>query len=475
MTGISSVTLSTLLLGSRLLVGMLLSNLASASADQDLLHYLYTPSLPVAQQPLQDSINHHVRNKELTQALTLSQSLLDTSTRVQQDLPVAYGMLLVNHGLLQIAVQDLVSADDYDRGLLFIERGIKLMQDNTKPFSANLRNALIVRGITQIELSNYAAAEDSLRHAQHITHRHRGVYSPQQIPVINYITRTQLRRRQTLDADREQRFNLLILEQEYGTESPTLISRLNSLGNYFAHRGKSISRTSSTRLERESLFNTSIAMYERAVTIIEQHFGANDLRLVQPLHGISKTRIWQGINKKQARSALERSLVIVLANPNSSLSDKATAMVDLGDLYTMTTHNKAAQLYLDAWHLLQESPATKLLAEQLFGTPIRLPLESERKLYLSRIPDAAAEDEPIYASLEYAVTEKGHVNHLRVIDHNLPNEQVRLLKMHLRVSKFRPRIIAGQLVSTEGLRLRQLYYVIDKPSATPAKTEDDSP
>ena len=463
---------------SRVVIG-LLSGLTPALADQELLQHLYSPSLPIAQQPLQDKLEQQVQQMEFTQALALSQSLLDRFTASQRDrqgLPeshvpknnvttrrdMLYGMLMVNHGILQIAAQDPETG--YDQGLVFIEQGLGLMATQLPVFSPDLRPALIVKGLTQTALSQYALAEDSFRHAQHITHRHQGVYSPQQIPTINHITRTQLRRKQTDAADREQLFSLFILEQVHGTESPALASLLNNLGMYFAHRGKFLHRDqrNATRQEREFLFKRAIALLERAVTIIEQHFGVHDLQLMQPLQNIAKTRIWQDTNKKQAQEVLERSLGIVLADPNASPSEKAMAMVELGDMYIMAGNKKAADTYLEAWHLLQATPTSQQLAEQLFGTPQRLPLQAEKKLYLSRRPDNASEGEAIFATLEYSVTEKGKVEQLVAIDNNLPNEQVRLLKMHLRTARFRPRIVAGEVVLTEGLVLRQLYGVLKK-------------
>ena len=457
------------------LSGLLSSLVPVAVADPALLQYLYSPGLPEAQQLLQDDLEQHVQKMEFTQALVLSQSLLDRypsqlledhgtqdsviENPVIKSPALLYGMLMVNHGILQIAAQDLETG--YDQGLVLIEQGLGLLEEQLPVFSPALRPALIVKGLTQTALNNYALAEDSFRHAQHITHRHKGVFSPQQIPTINHIARTHLRRKQTAAADREQLFSLFILEQTHGTESPALASLLNNLGMYFAHRGKFLpqKQTAASLQARESLFRRAIALLERAVTIVEQHFGSHDLRLIQPLQNIAKTRIWQDSNKKQARTVLERSLGIVLADPNASPSDKAMAMVELGDMYIMTGHAKAAETYLEAWHLLQATLTAQPLAEQLFGTPQRLPLQAERKLYLSRRPDGAAEGEAIFAMLEYSVTEEGRIEHLIVIDNNLPNEQVRLLKSHLRTARFRPRIVAGEVVPTEGIVLRQLYDV----------------
>ncbi len=455
----------------RLLTGRMLALAllaAPALASQDTLYYRYTPALPAAQQSLQAAIDQQLRDTEYSQALALSQSLLDAS---EPD-AAPYAMLLVNHGIIQAAV---TGADNQQQGLVAIERGLALMEQTISPFARQLQKALMARGITRMALGEYAAAEDSFRHAQHIAHRHGGVYAPAQIPIVNYITVTQLKRNQGLDADREQTFNLRISERDHGPESPSLLPLLNSLGNYFANRGHAYPLTAATeaRLQRDLLFKNAVRLFQRAVTIIETNYGDQDPRLLQPLRGIADARIRQVANRKQAGAALERCLAILQADPDSDLPDRVMAMVDLGDLYTLTAAGQAEAVYLEAWQLLQETPETRQLAEKLFATPTRLHPKGDQKLYLSKRPDAAGEEGSIYATVEYSVTREGKVNQLKVIEKNLSNEQLRLLKIRLRNTRFRPTITNGQLVPTAGLQLRQDYYVIEEPSADGNKEPSD--
>ena len=220
-------------------------------------------------------------------------------------------------------------------------------------------------------------------------------------------------------------------------------------------------------------FRDSVNLYFRAIEIIELNYGVNDLRLLTPLRGLASGRY--------AKSALLRSLEIVDSNPNSDLIDRAQALVDLGDFYITTSEKRnfrtiksqapakmskerSQETYLSAWAILQETPETQQLASSLFGSPIRLYPRMPPFLYLERTPDDATSGEELFANLQYDVSEDGRVQQIEVIDKNVPNKEVRLVRNILRASRYRPRIDNGELVATEALEIRQLFAVLDSDS-----------
>ncbi len=445
---------------SKILTFCLIFISANARADQDTLNYLYTPKLDEKGQLLLERVTTHARNAEFNYAIDLSQQLLDSIEGLRDQDPGTYGQILVNHGIIQSA------SEEYELGLSIIDSGLAIMETKINPFSMTLVNAIAAKALTEMALELYEEGEDTLRRAQHITHRQDGVYSAEQISLVNYLTTAHLKQGRVLDADREQLFSLRVSEQAYGPESTELLPVLNRLGSYFALRGSTlpIAAPAEIRMERDLLFKHAVSMYQRAVLIIEQNFGDNDLRLVQPLRGLANARMLQVTSRKYAETALERSLDIVQDNPDSDVSDRARALVDLGDLYIITSDKRAGEVYLEAWHLLQETPETQLVALSYFGTPTRLYPREDRMLYLSRVPDAAEVGSPLYVDLEYSVTAEGKVNRIKVVDKNVPNEQVRILRARLRASRYRPRIVDAEIVPTDGLMIHQPFMVINRPA-----------
>ena len=442
-----------------------------ASAEERALDHLYSPAMEEKPQLLLDRILTHARNSEYDYALTLSQSLLDKVDPMRRAAPGVYGQLLVNHGIIQ-------SADgEYKLSLPLIESGLALMEQRANPFSPSLVNALMARGLTMFAADDMEGAEDSFHRVQHIMHRHGGVYAEDQIPVIDWLTKTSLKRGEPVDADRLQRFSLRVAENAYGPDSIELLPLLDRLGGYFASRGSTIPPMVGTelRLQRDMLFKLAVNMYLRSVAIIEQNYGENDLRLVQPLRGLANARMLQITNRKYAEEALERSLAIVESNPGSDLSDRAQALVDLGDLYVITSDTRAGETYLSAWHMLQESPETQEIANLYFSTPLRLFPRESPMLYIDRQPDNTEAGDPLFVELAYNVTTSGKVSGIRLIDKNVPNEHARVLRHKLKTSRYRPRISEGEILETEDLSLRQPFQVFRRFASTTAGDDGDNP
>ena len=441
----------------------------AAMAERNALDYLYSPQLPVEQQLLAGRLNAHLRNAELGPAMALSQELVEEVEPLKKSTPTTYGQVLINHGIIQSA------AEDYDVSLVMIEQGLQVMEMKTNRFSRLLINGIMAKGVTEMAMGRPEQAEDTFRRAQHITHRQGGVLTEEQIPMVHYLTSAHLRQGRHQDADQEQFFSLRIVEQNHGADSLELLPTLHRLGIYFSSRGGTlpISVDSDTR---NSLFRTSLDMHKRALNIAERNFGGKDVRLVQPLRGLARARMLQMTNVKHAETALERSLAIIRAHPGSDLSDHARALVDLGDIYVITADDRAAATYLEAWHLLQETPETRRIANSFFDEPVRL-YPPMRLFYLERFPEAAEAGEPLFVDLVYSVTTQGRVQNVKVLKKNVPNEQARLQRQRMRNTRFRPRIQDANMVRTEGLVMHQTFKVInaDRNTAESTLTGDEIP
>ena len=435
-------------------------------AAQETLRYLYSPTLDEKQQLLYDRIVVHARNAEFDNALELSEALLELSEKSISEEPVVYGKLKINHGIIQSA------SKLYDLALISIEDGLEIMETRKNPFSTDITKAMMAKGITEYTLQLTEDAEDSFRRAQHVMHRNQGVYAAKQLDVINWITRTHLKSERSESADREQKFSLRVAEKAYGPDSLKMIPHLSRLGAYFANRGSTIPPMlhSTERLKRDLLFKSAIDMYERAVIIIEDNYGENDARLVDPLRGLAKARMLQFTNRRYAEAPLIRSLSIVESNPNADIGDRARAMVDLGDLYTILADDKAEEVYKNAWDMLQGDEQSRMVADRLFGAPTRLYPRSDGVLYLDRQPDVGR-GSPLFVTLEYTVNSNGKVGPIKVTGKNVPNEQVRLLRQRIKHTKFRPRIDDGELVDTPGLTYYQPYQVYKRQ----IRDESDDP
>ncbi len=434
-----------------------LSSFATAK-DEVLDHFFHELRLGNADQSRNFSeLQESLRNSQLDRALSLARKLIDDNDELIEADPTTYGKLLVNLGILHSY------QGSPEHAMTWLDSGLEFVEDNSNPFASTVREIMMARGLTQLDLGAFDEAEESFRRAQHIAHRIGGVYTPEQLEIINYITSLHLKQGRLTDADREQGFNLRISEQAYGKDSEELVPILQRIGAYFASRGAMIPLSDSPdfRYYRDSLFRQSLDVFKRSVKIIEDNYGVNDLRLIEPLRGLARTRLLQISNRSAAEDALERALAIVESNPDTDIPDRIKATLDLADLYTITGDPRGKETYLKTWDLIHQDPSAEQLSADLFGSPTRLHPEVSGVVYLGRKPDAALEgDVELYIDVEYTVRANGRVGNIKLLDKNVPNAQVRSMRYKLSGTRFRPRIIDGELVDTDKLMIHQTFQVL---------------
>ena len=323
-------------------------------------------------------------------------------------------------------------------------------------------NSFVQLGILNFSLGRYSEAISALRFAEHIMNRDSGLFMRYETLISDYLMITCYRAKNTSCFDQEQFIRLLKAERRLGGDSPELVGKLIELGSHFAGRGASlpIMFTSEMRMKRDVLFKHSINMYQRAIEIIERQYGSNDLRLIEPLRGLASARMLKNTGRKFAEEALLRSLDIVSNNPDSDPTDKAQALIDLGDLYIITSDSSASETYLRAWEILQASPETQHLAHSAFDSPIRLFPRIQPTLFLERRPYAANPGDELFIQLTFDVNAFGRVENVRLLEKNVPSEQFRALRQRIKGSRYRPRIKNGELVETKDIELRQLFEVL---------------
>ncbi|MDG1442934.1 MAG: hypothetical protein P8R02_09665 [Pseudomonadales bacterium] len=348
--------------------------------------------------------------------------------------------------------------------------------ESISPFHHALFEMLVAEAAIEHKTGNLEHAADTYRRAQHISHRIDGVYTQLQIPVIDSLTEIHIRLNSPYKADQEQRLKLKVVEQTFGADDEGIIPTLSKLGSYFAVRGHSFSSRadSQTRLYRDGLFRDAIDMFDRSIAILENKYGAADLRLVEPLIELSKVRFLQGSSRTQAELTMERAYAIVSNHPSSDAADIAKALVKLGDTYTLTSDTRNVSTYEAVWALLDNQPENEQLRYQLFSVPKRLYPDKTRQPVLSTQPVTVPDDEELFVELEYVVNPTGRVGTTKIVDSNVPNEQRKLYRSYIGTLKYRPRMADGHPVQTQGLAIRQTYQVLQSvpKNSTPIPSGD---
>ncbi|MFN3238671.1 MAG: tetratricopeptide repeat protein [Pseudomonadales bacterium] len=459
--------LLTRLLGLWVLTSFILS--AHAGSIQD---HAFTNLDHPQVKPLMDDIDGHLNEGQFDQVVAKGEDV--QVWLAKSNLPRTVQAYYLNN--LSIA---LARAGETNQALVTSQQAVELLEGLT-PFHPDLYHVMMAKGYILVYEGAFDEAEDALRHAQHIAHRNQGVYAKDQLPTLRLLTDVLANTGKDRDADQTQRFFLKVNEQIYGAASEEMIPSLAEVGNYFANRGRGIpsgqartqtvytvGRNRSIELSqpeadityRSRLFREAEIAFERSIAIIEGKYGSTDLRLVEPLKGLSKTKFLEGYARSYAEAPMEKMVAIVHQNPGSDVADKARALVELGDLYIKTEDARAEETYKKAWDLLSD-PEHDDLRYSLFGRPVRLLPEYNFRPTLPRYPVDLEPDQQLYVDLTYNVLANGRVRQVHVVDSNIPLRNQKQTRTGVKYMKFRPRMVDGELVDTNDLSLHQTFTVL---------------
>jgi tetratricopeptide (TPR) repeat protein len=383
------------------------------------------------------------------------------------------------------------------------KHSIRIVENALGEYSQRLVVGLIQLGILHYQNGKYADALAVFQRAQHITHRNDGVYTLDQLPIVDWISRTNLVTNEVTKADVQQKFYYRINEENYGPSDPLMIPALTKLGNWLQLSGQ---------------YRKALGVFSEIVEIMEIGDNYSQLALRPVLRAISSTLYNEG--QCCADEPLDRVLEITLDDPQTDAADKLEAIIELADMSLVRRKvDKARQLYRQAWMILGKDGNQ---AENLFGLPTRLGIsraddvvQAYRKagdvvghhfstaytkpggsgsepglLFGPPIPKAGKLiGTPIklcyrqvldlvnkrnidklsnyYTKLDFTVDEYGMVHQVEIVDSNSPVKLNRYVINMLYSTRYRPRLEKGEPVLTDHLNFQQTF------TETSAKVEPD--
>ncbi|MBT3427257.1 MAG: tetratricopeptide repeat protein [Gammaproteobacteria bacterium] len=417
---------------------------SSAYAQQAVLEYAYSG-------PFIENAEHSQFFKEFTRLLATdleqaAELAYESSNQLLASDEHATSPALAGQILSNAAVADAAQGR-YQRASEGFDRALRLIEAEYQVFSPKLMNVLLASGITAMQLGKLKDAEDKFRWAQHIQHRHSGVFSIEQTKSIDWLTRLHLIGNQLGDADLTQKFGLMLANYNYEFGSDLLTDATLKAANYFAERGSKLpfGTAENYLLSRENMFRESVMLFNTAIASIESSYGKDNPRLIEPLRSFARARTTQRTSARSAIPLLERVLVIIAEQTDVDPIDHVRAWVELGDIYIITGGNKASVAYARAWELLETLPGNIEQTSILFAEPKLLYPINLGLIYLEKRPESAAPNvKEFYADVSYVINVKGRVSDIKINDKNVPNSYMRTLKNVLHNSRFRPSLVDGK-------------------------------
>ena len=211
-------------------------------------------------------------------------------------------------------------------------------------FSMNLFEPLMRLADEQLRQGYMAEAEDTLQRAQHVAHRNEGVYTPRQYPIIDQLAAIRMDEDKPVSANQLHKFKFHLATRHY--EGIDALDAHHQLTDWYLVTGQYVrART----------------LMKKAIDLIEEEAGENDLRKVEALRKESMARRLEGIccADRPIRKAIELLEESGVDNPDL----ERELFRGLGDALIVRSRGKeAAEIYAKAAGMGVTSTEPELLA-----------------------------------------------------------------------------------------------------------------
>lgn len=436
------------------------------------------------------ALEHAVAADDWHKALSLAESTVKLAKKNKPHKPTDLASSLHKLAVIQ---QKLGRFTDAEQNY---KRSIEIIAAVEGEYSPGLVKALRYMGKLYYQQQDYAESMAVLRRAQHITHRDDGVYTLDQLNIVDWITSIHLRTNSILDADRQQHFYFKINENNFAADDRRMMGPLTKLGDW---------------LRRSGQYPDALKIYRQSMSLLEQHGSDSDPQLIGPLRAISSTLYLQGACCPD--EPLDRALNIAVSDPGSDADDRLEALILLADMSLVKKNErKAKELYQQAWHMIASENEVSKKAKALFSAPIRLGISrtddvvnafrralsgnaNAKPVILfnevevaARMAQFADSENPereeligtplslcypqlmnlvkgnnkeqltdYYMDFDFTVNQDGQVIEVSVVDTNTPVRLGRYVKNMLHKTRFRPRFAEGKAVASKHIAMHQTF------------------
>ena len=386
----------------------------------------------------------------------------------------------------QAYLQRLQDIDSYEQALEELEfRG--------GAWSAQIAEELTTLGSLLHQQGDYEESIEIFDRAVHVNRVNHGLYSPEQIPLVEKMVESHVALGQWKEADEQQQYAFYVQNKAYGARDPRMIAVFQNLARWNVtsfYRGIDPDPT-------QRLLQTYL-LYRAAADTVEAHFGRRDPRYIELLQDVA------GASDMMSRYALEGTSAGTAINPDMRLltnfaggpaapqggsgggeralrrimefySDedrpdnqetrllKAQATANLGDWYLLRERRQAAmRAYRDAYEQLLAEEDSHVLIQQLFGEIAFLPtfstFDEEKKEAFNLNADSGVHQG--YVDMSFDVSQYGRATNfdlLAIEPPDLTRVEMQVISM-VRAQLVRPRVVEGKTVSSQGERYRFRFW-----------------
>ncbi|MGQ9425479.1 energy transducer TonB [Gilvimarinus sp. F26214L] len=325
--------------------------------------------------------------------------------------------------------------------------------------------------------------------AVHVSRINNGLYDLSQVPIIERMVESLKARGLWEEVHKRHQYLYWLHKRNYGAEDPRMLPVIDRLGKWYI---------SDYALNPQRRVMTQLVdahdLFQHAIQIITGTYGQQDLRLIEPLRGVvmsnwffanyrgentvtvlereqvardlqadqvayveqEDNRLTQYLrnNYVDGKQAIEQMVEIYSNSPDAPPGAAAYAKIELADWQQLFERRKTAgDLYKEAYQELAANEATRAQAEKVFDEPVALPALDLIESDLEQPAETDEAAEPIrYVLVSFDVNRFGEAKNIEVVESQPEDaeEHYAEVKRSLEGTRFRPRMINGEPVDTEG-------------------------
>lgn len=404
-----------------------------------------------------------------------------------------------------------LSADAIAADIAAYEQAVLDMESSGGAFDARLDQELLSLGTLLQQAGDYTRAQAIFDRALHVNRVNSGLFSMNQIPIIESMIENHLARGDLVAADEQQEYLMYVQRKNHGDRAVDLLPALTRYAewNLFAFRARLTAPPVLLDAEGEPLpaptldDNSDVMLgfrigrlinahnvYQSLINIIANNFGLGDARLrtfEQQLaltnylyittFGLQADPVLMPMNNlvpydntdvgrppmgfRQGRDSLERRIAYLERESGASAQQKAQAKLDLADWMLMFSKRTGSlDIYLEAWQDMVAAGATQEELGALFNPdyPPEIPsyLEHPYTREAIGLPADIALEYKGYIDVEFELSRFGVPSSISALGRSptaTPELEDRLLR-NIRRAGYRPRIVDGALRDEEQIYAR---------------------
>ena len=348
------------------------------------------------------------------------------------------GIALSNLGALQ---QQVRLYDVSEQNFL---RAVDVIRESEGVLSNAVISPMIGLGITYQARGDFPEAVTIFEEARTISRRVNGLMNEQQILILDHLSNVMTSMGRYEEADEFQLDALQIQERVHGIDTIEILPAIYRFARW---------------LQSSYRFNEERDQYTRALGIIRRNLGPKDIALVKPLKGIGNSFRLQKFSEGRGVSALRQALEIAQDQADTNPRILAELLIDIGDWNTAFSINGGTgEEYRQAWALLDELEDSDEIQSRWFENPRYVFRENPSNRGLSDPDEPGVLPGKVLVTFD--VDERGRTRNVAVVESVPPGLKDVSTVRALGRSRFRPRMVDGEIVWARGLARNFTFHYL---------------